>query len=318
MKSLAFAFLVLNAVSAYCGGFGQMNLVNEQEIPALNVNSIEILYRSEEITVLKSYTNSLVIKEYMNVDNSDYYADITNLGNKLTIRRGNRPWLNGFRARVEVHIPVSFMRDITIKTSSGRIVASDDYAFSRIIMQTSSGGISVNTLTAETVNITTTSGGIRCEKINGNTVVNTTSGSIRLGRVEGNISAETSSGAIRGESVNGNIIAKTTSGGIEFNSVTGSIEMRTTSGKIYCSAAEIAGNISLAATSGRIELVIPQHSIFNFTARRTSGNLSTPFQERLFTPVSERGLVQGTIGDGTPNNDIDIKTTSGSIVVKYR
>ena len=299
MKYLVFALIVLNAASAYCGGSGEMKLVNEKEIGVDSVNNIEILYRAEKISLLKSNTNSLIIKEYMNKDNIDYYANIINSGDTLTIKRGTRPHFGVFNARVEVYVPAHFIRDITVRTSSGEITASDAFTFSRVILHTSSGGISVNTLTAETADI------------------QTASGSIRFDSIEGDVVAKTSSGSINGETVNGNVLAKSTSGNIKINRLTKGIEMETTSGSIYCSAVEIVENISLQSTSGRIELRIPQHSIFNFSTRTSSGNLSTPFPEKLFMPVSERGLVQGIIGEGTPNNNINIRTTSGSMIVKW-
>jgi len=298
---LVFALVVLNGVSAYCGGSSGMKLVNEQELRVDNANGIEILYQSQEITLLKSNSNTLILKEYMNEDNRDYYADVTNAGNRLTIR-GNYPvfGINTFRARVEVYVPVHFTRDISITTSSGRIVLSDDFAFSRIVLKSSSGGISVNTLTAEMADITTTSG------------------RIELNRITGALIARSSSGRISGETINGNISVGNTSGGIRFGTVTGSIDAETSSGRITCSVNEITGDINLRSTSGGVELTIPQNSNFNFSARRTSGGLSTPFSDKLFSPVSDGRVAQGVIGDGTPKNSIDIRTTSGSINVKWK
>ena len=353
MKFLVFALLVVNAASAHCGGFWETKLVNEQEFAVDSTDTIEILYGSEGVSLLKSKTNSFIIKEYMSRDNSNYYANIINSTDTLTIKRGNRPHFGVFNARVEVYVPAHFIRDISVRTSSGGIKAPDDYTFSRVILHTSSGDISVNTLTAEMADIQTSSGGIRCEKINGNTAVKTSSGGIRLGGIEGNVAAKTSSGSIRfdsikgdvaaesssgdirlgsiegnlvaktssgsinGETVNGNVLAKSTSGSIKINHLTRGIEMETNSGSIYCSAAEIVEDISLISRSGSIELRIPRYSIFNFSSRTSSGSLSTPFPEKLFMPVSDRGFVQGTIGEGTPDNNISTRTTSGSIVVRW-
>jgi DUF4097 and DUF4098 domain-containing protein YvlB len=243
---------------------------------------------------------------------------------------------NNLRTRVEIYIPVPLTQEISIKTISGRIAASDDYVCSRITLQTSSGGISVNTLTARIADITSISGSIRCERINGNINTKAASGSIYLGIVEGDVSIETisgritlnritgslnsktSSGAIAGEIINGDVSAKTTSGEIRFTGITGKIDAETTSGRIDCSVNQIVGDISLRTTSGGVELVIPQNSIFNFTARTSSGHLSTPFSDKLFMPVSERGMTQGIIGNGTPNINVNIRTNSGSINIKWR
>ena len=322
MKIMSFIVgFILIGGSAYCGGIGEMKLVNEQEISLENITDIAISYSSDEIILLKSSTGTLVIKEYMNRNNSDYYANITRSGNKLSVNRGERPIFslgnNNLRTRIEIYIPVPLMQEISIRTNSGRITASDDYIFSSVTLQTSSGSISVNTITAMIADITSSSGSIHCERINGNTNIKASSGSIRLDNIEGDVSIETNSGSIRFERINGNVSAKTTSGSIRFNGITGRIEAETSSGRINCSVNEVVGDISLRTNSGGVELIIPQNSIFNFSTKTSSGRLSTPFSDKLFMPVSERNVTQGIIGEGTPNININIRTNSGSINIKW-
>jgi len=169
---IVFSFLVffLAAFSVYSGGIGEVQLVNEQTIPLDNISDIDIFYRSEGITLLTGDTNSLVIKEYMSRDDSSYYANITSSGNKLTIRRGNRPLSSGFFNQLRV----------------------------------------------------------------------------------------------------------------------------------------------------RVEVYIPRHPLLGFSVETSSGRISTPFDERLSSPVSDRRLVQGTVGEGSPGNSINIRTSSGSISVNWR
>jgi DUF4097 and DUF4098 domain-containing protein YvlB len=165
MKFFIVVFIILNGISAYCGGRIAVNLVNEQEMRMEHINSIEILYQSEEITLFKSNTTSLIVKEYMSIDNSNYYADISNLENKLIIKRGSRPieLFNTFRSRVEIYIPISNM-DITIKTTSGSIEIVDEYICSKMNIESSSGSISVNSIMADTINLKASSGSIHGEK----------------------------------------------------------------------------------------------------------------------------------------------------------
>jgi DUF4097 and DUF4098 domain-containing protein YvlB len=329
-----FVFLALTGVSAYCGS---LKLVNEQEIGLDNINSIEIVYHSEEVALFRGNTDAIVIKEYMNKDNANFYAEITNSDGKLTVKRGNHLSFRLFyilRARIEVYIPELTMKDLTIKTTSGRIKASDEYICSKINMESTSGSISVNFMVADTVRLKTISGGIHSDRIKGNTTVQTTSGGITLGNVEGDVFAKSSSGKISGGTISGNINVHTTSGKIvfgeidgnastkalngriELNMVSGTITAKTTSGSIHCSTAENGGNISIASTSGGIYLGIPQNNSFKFSSRTTSGSLSTPFSDKLFSPVSDRNSAQGTIG-GENGQNIDIKTTSGSIKIGW-
>jgi DUF4097 and DUF4098 domain-containing protein YvlB len=330
-------FVSADRVSAYCNGIMELKPVNEQKIKLDSINVIEILYHSEEVALFKSNTDFLIIKEYMNRDHVNFYAEITNSENKLTVKRGNHLSFRLFyilRARVEVYIPELMMKELTIKTTSGRIVAAEEYICSKINMKSISGSISVNTITADMIHLTATSGSIRCDKITGNITAQTTSGSIALGIVEGDISAKSSSGKISGEAVKGNInihtasgkidfdniggnaVTEASSGRIELNGVIGSITAKTTSGKIHCSTAENGGNISLASTSGSIHLDIPKNNIFTFSSRTASGSLSTPFSDKLFSPVSDKKTVQGTVG-GENGQNITIKTTSGSIKVDW-
>jgi DUF4097 and DUF4098 domain-containing protein YvlB len=347
--------IILNGVSAYCGGLTEKDLVNKQEIGLEHIDSIEILYRWEKINLFRSNTDSLIIKEYMSRNNNNYYASITNSENKLIIRRGKRPigfLINTFDIRVEIYIPVS-NTNMTIKTTSGRIIASDEYICAQMNLESSSGSISVNSIMAETVNLKTSSGSIRGERINGNTNIKTSSGNIvfgsitgdvfvevssggvelnrisgaliakassgriRSGMVNGNANIHTNSGNIVVDSIDGDISTETSSGRIELKLVNGSITAETSSGNIHCSIAENARNISLTTSSGSVNLNLPRDHTFNFSSITSSGILSTPFSEKLYSPVSDRKLAQGIVGEDNPDNDIDIKTNSGSIKVNW-
>jgi hypothetical protein len=294
-------FMVLPVVSVFCGGVLEMEPVNTQKIGLDQINGIEILYRSEEVALFKGTENMLVVKEYMNKNNSNYYARITNDGDKLIIERGRRPfWF--LHARVEVYLPVSYTNALNIKSTSGKIEALDEYACSQINIESTSGSISINTITAETASFKNSSGGIRCENVTGNVNVSTSSGNIEFDHVSGNVSARSLSGAIKLKLVNGGVNAKNSSGGIR------------------CAVDGNVGNISLITTSGSVGLNLPENLKFSFSSRTSSGGLSTPFHDKLFSPVTDKKLVEGIIGGDTiPENSpqINIRTTSGSINVNW-
>jgi DUF4097 and DUF4098 domain-containing protein YvlB len=339
-KFLSMVFMALNLASAYCEGIIQTSLVNEQEIPVEGIDIVEIFYPWEDIAVFRNSTPSLIIKEYMNRDDRDYYAKISNSGNKVLVRSGHRPLrlFNFYYARIEIYIPSSNTIDISIKTASGGIRAEDEYVCSAMTIESASGSLWINTITADRINLKTSSGGIYAEAINGNTRVKSHSGSIGLGNINGDVSIESFSGDVNCErtagnakvrarsgrivvnSTEGDISVETSSGRADINMVTGNIRAKTSSGSIHCSVTEGAGNISLASSSGSVNLDLPQNYNFNFLSRTFSGNLSTPFSDRLFSPVSDRRSVQGTIGgDGSgnnPKNNVNITTNSGSITIK--
>jgi DUF4097 and DUF4098 domain-containing protein YvlB len=335
-----FTFMAINLFTAFCGGIQQKGLVNTQEIKLDRINAIEIRYNSEEITVLNNNSDTLVIKEYMTDNNSDYYAKITNSGNKLIVEAGRRPLFNAsFRVSIEVYIPVT-NKNITIKTSSGKIEAASEYTVSSMNIESSSGSISVNSITADKVNLKSSSGDINCIKANGNTTIETSSGSIvcsiingdllvksssgaiSLDQVSGSLNASARSGRLRSGAIGGNADIHTSSGSIVVNGVNGNFTAETSSGSVYCVAAENAGDITITTSSGDVTLDIPRNFVFNFSSRSSSGNLHTPFSDRLFSPLSDKNSVQGVIGNDNASQklfykNISIKTSSGSIRVNW-
>jgi DUF4097 and DUF4098 domain-containing protein YvlB len=329
-------------VWAYCGGLKESDLVNVQEIALDHINTIEVSYRWENIVLLSGTTETLIIKEYMSRDKTEYYAAINNRGGTLTIERGKRPLgilFNTFNVRVEVYLPASYRNAITIRATSGKIEAPGELVCSHITIENASGGITVNALTAESVDLETTSGSIRCETVNGNVnfrttsgsiAVNavtaesarfkTTSGSIRCETVSGTIDLRTTSGSIAAGSIDGDVSAEATSGGITLNQVRGGLTAKTTSGSIRSTVAEGAGDIALTATSGGVTLNLPETFAFSFSSRTSSGSLNTPFADKLFSPVSDRHSAQGVVGNAAAARTIPaitIQTYSGSIRVRW-
>jgi DUF4097 and DUF4098 domain-containing protein YvlB len=306
---LVTAFLVLNAVWAYSGGLGEKNLVNTQEIELENINDINIVYSWERIDLLENNTDKVIIKEYMNIDKSNYYARISNSGGKILIEKGKRPFgigtgilFNRFDARVEVYLPASYAKNVSLKTASGNIEADGKYLCSEISMESSSGNISINTIMADTIKLRASSGNIKAAVINGNADIYTRSGNIIFDNAEGNISASASSGRI------------------ELKKVTGSVSAKTSSGSIKCALTENAGDVSLTTSSGSVTLNLPRNFSFNFSSKTSSGSLSTPFPDKLFSPVSDRHTAQGVIGNENTsgnNPDINIRTGAGSIKINW-
>lgn len=281
------AFFLLGAAAAYCGGLSESNLVNVREIPLDGVNSIAVAYTWERISLFNGTSDTLIIKEYMSRDNSRYYAVITNENGALTVKKGRRPWgilFNTFDVRIEVYLPASYANTVTIKATSGKIEAAGELACKNITIENTSGSVSLNAVTAESAN------------------VGTTSGRITIGSISGDVSA------------------KTTSGRIELNSAGGAVTTKSTSGSVRCTASENTGDISLTTTSGGVTLNVPKTLGFNFSARTSSGSLSTPFPEKLFSPVTDRHTVQGVVTGGSVGETlpaITIRTDSGSVRVRW-
>jgi len=300
-----FTFIIVNFVYAFCGGIQDKELVNVQEIGLEHFDEIEIIYRSEEVVIFSNNSDELILKEYMTDNNSDYYARIVTSGNKLIVEAGRRPvrLSNPFGVRIEVYIPVS-NKNITIKTSSGSIKAAGEYTASLMKIESSSGNISVNSITADRINLKASSGSINCKNASGNSTIETSSGSIVCSIVSGDLSAKSSSGRIA------------------IDQISGSLNAVSTSGSIHCVATENSRDVAITTSSGNVILDIPRNFSFNFSSRSSSGNLRTPFSDKLFSPVSDRNHIQGVIDNNNTSenqitNNISIKTSSGSIRVNW-
>ena len=323
-KGLICAFLLANIVSVYSVGNFENNLVNVQEIGLAQIETIEITYRSDNVNIFTNNSDTLIVKEFMSVNNSDYYAVIANNGNKLTINAGKRPSFSGpfrsFNSKIEIYVPVS-AKNISIKTSSGGIKADDFSAVHSIRLEASSGNISAAGLTAENLSFEASSGGISCHRAVGNTAIKTSSGNISFDRVDGDVSASSSSGAIAIKEAEGSAAANTSSGNIEIGLAKGPVDLNSSSGSIRCTASETAGDITINTTSGNVTLKLPENFLFNFSSRSSSGRITTPFQDKLLSPVSDRNQIQGTIGNagaGANNyRNVTIRTASGSIQVSW-
>jgi len=315
--------IVFPVVSAFSNG--NLELVNTQEIDLDNINDVKISYSSDTVSLLMGTTDKLVIKEYMNEDNDKYFAKITKSGNTVIVENGRspfRPIFNFFNRRLEVYLPLSYGNALTIKTRSGRIESSVDLLCSKINIESSSGRMKLNTITADTVNINVSSGKVTVDGIRGNASVKSSSGSLSIGNIDGKASIESRSGRIEIDKLSGILTAKNSSGSIKCTvaEARGDISLSSSSGSINCSIIKAKGDISLTSSSGSVRLYIPQNFSFNFSSRTSSGGLTTPFSDRLSSPVSDRKLVQGVIG-GTGNSEdfptVKIRTSSGSVKVDW-
>jgi DUF4097 and DUF4098 domain-containing protein YvlB len=312
-------FMFCIALPAFCGG--NLELVNTKEINLDGIIDVKILYSSERVSVSIGTTDTLIIKEYMSKNDSRYFAKITNSGNTVTIENGRWPIrpFNTFNRSLEVYLPPSYRNTMSIKTSSGKIEASDLFC-SILAIESSSGNISVDTIVADTINIKASSGRIDIGTVTGDVSIRTSSGNIDIGVVTGDISTETSSGRININQANGKVSAETSSGNMEFSLVNGSVNAKTSSGNIRCTIGEGTRDISLNTASGNVRLNLPRDLNFSFSSRTSSGSLSSPFSDRLSIPLNDKNLTQGVISNNNGSEDsatVNIRTSSGSIRIEW-
>ncbi|MDR2423115.1 MAG: DUF4097 domain-containing protein [Prevotellaceae bacterium] len=333
-KLLTITFLSAMATLAHCQKNWETNPVNTLEISMDNIKEIDISFHEEKVSVLQGTGSKLVVKEYRNKNDSNFFARIEHSGGKLSIKRGG--WLSWrifylVRSRIEIYVPATYKNTVSMETTSGKIDLADNHSVYQINIKTVSGKVFVNQLITETANISATSGDIHIENLtSNNATVKTTSGDIAVNQTTGNMlakctsgdiycknasrifSVSTTSGKIVFDSIAGEISARSTSGRIKFNCVNGGLTAHSTSGSIRCTFDKNIENITLATTSGSIMLDLPKDR-YNFLVTTTSGKISTPLSDN----VPGTKLQQIITENGKSDKNITLKTISGAINVMY-
>lgn len=127
---------------------GELYGEQEEEIPAINIRewgssellAIQAEYKTDNIYILPSPTDNIILKEYLTEDKSSYYADAKITDNVLTIRSGDRPVAN-YKSYIEIYIPDAALEDVAVNTVSGAIEV-DSYT-GVVTLSTTSGSIDV-------------------------------------------------------------------------------------------------------------------------------------------------------------------------------
>jgi len=179
-----------------------------------------------------------------------------------------------------------------------RLIATDG----DITVRTTSGGITVDNLDVNgNIHVNATSGRIRAGELaaNGHISIESTSGSLALDIFTANsVNLSATSGAIsinNGNTTAGDFSARATSGGIRVNGldVNGNLNMNATSARLTADNVTVSGNLSMETTSGGVTL---ENSIINgrINARATSGSIN-------ITNVTDESRMELSTSSGSIN-----------------
>lgn len=134
---------------------------------------------------------------------------------------------------------------------------------------------------------------------------------------EAALSLRTTNGAIRVTGVQGALDARSTNGLVEVAEAGGSLEIRTTNGGVRASLLHgpAAGErVSLTATNGSVDLVLPENVGARLEARTSNGGIRSDFG--LAYEGARRNQASGVIGSG--GGEITLRTTNGPIRIARR
>lgn len=256
------------------GEYNGLPLVNKQVIPLQDINSIDIGYVSEAISLCYADDENITICEYMSKDTPDLYAVVQQNGSELSIKSGHRIGKITLRSYVIVYLPASWSGSLSLGTVSGSIKSEVAWALSSLNAKSTSGSIKITSVSASLIRLSSTSGSIAMQHAVGYIEANTVSGSIKIESAEG--------------------------GGV----------FKTISGSVRANFTELQGHITANCTSGSLRLGLPSSASFELNAKSTSGNIHTGF-DSLIT-YTNRNKAHGFIGQA-PYFTVSAQTISGSI-----
>jgi len=178
--------------------------------------------------------------------------------------------------KLDIYVPMDFKDNIKITTSSGDIGISN-LKLHDVDIVASSGNININNLSTESLSVETSSGDQKFKGL---------------------------------ESKKSSFLAS--SGDIEIYGSTGDTDATTSSGDINLNYDVFNNNITIVASSGDVDIVLPKDAEFNINASTTSGDIESSF------PVTVTGKLKNNLNGkvGNSNNTININTTSGDISIE--
>lgn len=116
---------VLSVVITKSMGNKELQLSNTEEISTQGVEEINLSYVSENITIKESTSDKITVKEYLNLNEKNYYSSISKSGKTVTIERGKRPPINMVKENVEIYLPKNYKGSLIVTTVSGTIKVPD-------------------------------------------------------------------------------------------------------------------------------------------------------------------------------------------------
>ena len=276
-------------VSSYLNEFGDDRFfnflgtshnLNDTQIQDMEgVSKITINSSVSDVNIVKSETPELKAEltgKYNSNDNSNIInLDTSKIDGNILIETKNTPHnISSRYLTLTVYVPESYKGDISISSVSGDVKSERILELNSLRIETVSGDIKVNSVSAPTV------------------VANTTSGEIEFNKLNTNTSS-----------------LKTTSGDIKVGSDVGTLTVDSTSGDIDMNLAEIKGASTINSISGDIEIAIEVSNNLTLEGKTSSGNVSSDINSSNI----EKGdkLLKATFNEG--ENKLNITTASGDI-----
>jgi len=187
------------------------------------------------------------------------------------------------------------------------------------------------------VELTSASGDLDVDGVQGGIRVTTASGEVRIRNASGAIAATTASGGIRGDNLNGDLELVSASGGIEIDGATGVCQISTASGDIEVEDITLTDASAFSSASGTVRVKLaasPESDLsvssasgnaivnydgnevagyFEFTAREDQGRIVSPVAFESEEQFQQSGVTydRKSFTQGADQPRVTINTASG-------
>ncbi|MFC6179736.1 DUF4097 family beta strand repeat-containing protein [Lactiplantibacillus daowaiensis] len=274
-----------------------LRLANEQRFAVADVQDLAISYRSARVKILPTVGGSdeIIVREYLQPNNSAYYAQITQQGPRLQVAQGKVPFLIPLRVHVQIHVPADFAGNLTVQSQSGTVLLAGLTQLGIVNLQVASGNCDLADLKAQALSADLKSGSLKLSRI----------------QVADQFGMLVRSGRIRLASVTaGQFTVNATSGSIQGTGLVGGGSWNAHSGAIRLAFQRLTGDINLNAHSGAIKLATPADASYTYELESHSSRVIAP--KRAVKDRIADGYQTGTVGT-TAQVNIHGRAHSGSI-----
>ncbi|GEM_PF-5013007 len=148
-----------------CGKKQEMKLVNEQRFQPAQVSGIRLDYDNDDITLLESPTADIVLKEYMDIDKSAYYARIENRNGVLSVSEGQRPGGGRLDCYVELYLPAGYEADVTVHTTESTLKTKVSHTLASLRTETTHGILEITDINVRTISVSSAGGDISLSNV---------------------------------------------------------------------------------------------------------------------------------------------------------
>lgn len=300
--------VLLGIVFSACGSDEEAKLVNTQTINMKTISKIVLDYDADDLVIKNSKSQKIILEEYLSRDKRKYYSKVSKKGKTLTLNEGKRPLGSSFKSKMVLSIPQEYTNKLQVHSTSGKIESElSNKTLAAVSLDTTSGKITSDNLTADRITLTTTSGMIEGKLLQSEEKlqIKSTSGIIKLKSLKADrIRLQTTSSKAVLETVKGEVNYETKSGNLSLSNFSGGGEfLANGDGSIKVTVKKLSDDLSAFSKNGPITLVLSKLQKARFTLKSKEGKIQN--QRKEFVDENDSSIPQVKLE--TRNGDIRVK-----------